>query len=691
MRPAGALLLLLWGMGTLRAAEPQWDPWSAQDLSSPAARVDPAAPAEAIFRRIVVDDSRFPEERRTHVYVRYRIFDPERAVGVTRVSLPSVSYDGRQYTSVSIAARLLLPSGQIKTFGAEALRERTAAESGAQKTWLSRLLGSGLEIKERFLAIPGIETGSVLEIQTDYTDRSPVRFYWTVLQQRLYPDQELTFTYRATHDPAWYFQSFLLNGNQVHAVRTRDEKRRSMTVSVDHLAALTDEPMAGSAPDYALTFVADVEPINQGLRLYRTTQHFDLDLEHQPWSSYATRVFMLESDRIITTGSLRELAANITAGAASNYAKAKAIHDWVQGLYLRYIRRVRPQGQVDFATSIRDVAELDQHPRTVADDLTFIALEVALDRLNGLDAHTVMLPNRTFSHFSTHLVADPFLPVVAARVQLGPSQWEYSDPISSTYYAFGALPWESEGEVALIAAHGQQFVPVPYSPAEHSRTINTGRFELNAEGELDGTAARQMTGHPAEIARYQLRNAAPDTRRAYFRRAISGELKGAEIEIDRVDGLDDPYVPIRVGYHLKWPGFAERTNTRLIFHPCVFHWTQASPFTSTDRQDNFRFPYRWQENDRLTIGLPAGYAIEAKEMPSSIPAAALNYVCKIAQEAQSGRLHYSRDFTSNITLAPPAAARPIFAIYNGITARDQFELVAVRKAPAPKTDTGEAP
>lgn len=690
MRSAGALLLLL-SLARLRAAEPQWDPLSARDLSAAAARVDPAAPAEAIFRRIVVDDSRFPEERRTHVYVRYRIFDPERAVGVTRVSLPSVSFDGRQYSSVSIAARLLLPSGQIKTFGAEALRERTTAESGAQKTWLSRLLGSGLEIKERFLAIPGIETGSVLEIQTDYTDRTPVRFYWIVLQQRLYPDRELSFTYRATHDPAWYFQSFLLNGNQVHAVRTRDERRRSMSVSVQRLPALTEEPMAGNAPDYALTFVADVEPINQGLRLYRTMQHFDLDLEHQPWSGYATRIFMLESDRIVTTGALRELAASITAGAASNYAKAKAIHDWVQGLYLRYIRRVRPAGQVDFATSIREVAELDQHPRTVSDDMTFIALEVALDRLSGMDAHTVMLPNRSFSHFAVHLVADPFLPTLAARVQVGPSQWEYSDPISGTCYAFGALPWESEGEAALIAAHGQQFVPVPYAPAEHSRMTNTGRFELDAEGQLEGTATRQLTGHPAEIARFQLRNAGPEARRNYFRRALHGELKGAEIEIERISGLDDPYVPIQVSYHLKWPGFAERTNTRLIFHPCVFHWTQTSPFTSADRQDNFRFPYRWQESDRLTIGLPEGYSIEAKEMPSSIPSAALSYVCRIAQEAKSGRLHYSRDFTSNVTLAPPAAARAIFAIYNGITARDQFELVAVRKAPAPKTDTGEAP
>lgn len=684
-------LLLLFLLPAALLGQPKWDPLSPQDLASPPPPVDPSAPAEAIFRRISVDDSDFPAERRIHTYVRYRIFDPERAVSITRLALPSVSLDGVRSARVTVDARLLLPDGQIKVFGSDAMRERTVVESATEKSWFSRLFSSGLEVRERYLAITGIVPGSILELQFDSTDSNPARMLDWVLQQPEYPDRRLAFSYRASNSSEWTFGRYVLNTGPVRARAETDDRHRRLVLTVDNLAALTSEPVSGVPADHALTFIAVYEPANgRVLNVYNTAQHFDLNLRRYPWSAYASECYLIELDRIDQTGRIRRLAAQITARAESPEAKARAIHDWVQDLYLRYSHRLRRSGQFDAVRNIDDLTEIDSNPRLVASTNDFIALEVGLDRIVGLDAHTVMLPRRSQIPFSQQMVGPAFLPVLAARVHVG-NEWKFSDPVTDTHYAFGALPWESEGYVALVAGPGQEFVPVPLSPPEFSQVVDSGTFALHANGDLTGQGARILTGHLAEIARYQLRNADATAQKAHFRRQLQADLKGADVAVDEITGLYDPYRPLRVAYHLTWPGYAERTNTRLVFHPGVFHGDRASPFTDGPRHSAFRFPYAWQEHDRAILSLPDGYTLETREMPPSLPNRALDYRCGIAQEAGNGRIHYSRDFTSRLAVVPASAARAIYAIYDAIAARDRFELVAVRHAAARTTDTGEAP
>src|SRR6185312_1999842 len=95
------------------------------ELAASAPLLDPGAPAEVIFRRISIDDSDFPEERRLHEYVRYKIYDPEKSARLTRVSLRSVSAEGIQLgTNIVIAARLTNADGAVHVFGKEALQEK---------------------------------------------------------------------------------------------------------------------------------------------------------------------------------------------------------------------------------------------------------------------------------------------------------------------------------------------------------------------------------------------------------------------------------------------------------------------------------------------------------------------------------------------------------------------------------------
>ena len=173
----------------------KWDPVSPADLAPGGPTIDPDAPAEAIFRRIDVDDSNFPSHRTVTEYVRYRIFDPEKATDLTRVAQQSVSVNGDETRgNVEMSARLTLPNGVVREFGKEAIRERAVLRRGAEQTWMQRLMGNtGVEVQEKFLAVTGIEQGAVLEIQTSHSETAVPWMYSAMLQQAAAPAREMDF------------------------------------------------------------------------------------------------------------------------------------------------------------------------------------------------------------------------------------------------------------------------------------------------------------------------------------------------------------------------------------------------------------------------------------------------------------------------------------------------------------------
>src|SRR5580693_7588399 len=97
-----SLRLLLAGFGLAAianrplAAKTNWDPIDPAELAESAPKIDPAAAAEVIFRKITINDRDYPDDRTVSEYVRYKVFDPEKATNITRVSARSISFDGTE-------------------------------------------------------------------------------------------------------------------------------------------------------------------------------------------------------------------------------------------------------------------------------------------------------------------------------------------------------------------------------------------------------------------------------------------------------------------------------------------------------------------------------------------------------------------------------------------------------------------
>lgn len=682
-----ALLFCLLASGAA-AAGITWDPIPPAELAAKASPLEADAPAEAIFRRIRIDDSGFPDTRKYFEYDRYRIANPERAANLTRL-------DFRNLTGMVIGARLTLPNGTTHVFGKESLKERTTVRNARQQTWLTRLLGDSAELRESYLAIPGVETGAILEFQIIRTEERPGPLLALPLQLPDVPIRSFELNFKTVTGAGYSVRQFTLNGTAAHAQSVTGADHRSIHLTAVNVPGLRSEPFSGPIGDYEFMFVAAYRLQEETMLTHHGSgESYRYDPRKTPWAARATEFYFLENDRTQVSRGLKATAAQIVGSATTEEGKARAIHDFVQAQYQKFAHTPRTfvlPTLDNTASSPEDVLRWEKHPNYFFNQLDFVWLEVGLDRAAGLTAQTLLLPNRGFMNFSPGLVADAFLPTLGVRVQVD-GKWRFSLPNTANPFAFGTLPWEQSGQVGLLAAPGkQEFVDVPLAPASWSQITHDGTFTLAADGTLSGEGTYTLTGYPAAIARGHIRRRTPASQKSYFSARLTAELKGAEVKTDSVDNAGAPEKPLIAHFHLEWPEFAVQTRTRLIFKPGVFHFSQQSPFESSDRRYNFNFPYNWTESDKIVITPPAGYTVETKQAPNSIPGDALDYRLSIAQEAASGRIHYSRTFTSNVLQAPASAAAALRRWYDAVAVRDQYELVFAKQAAGPKVDSGEAP
>lgn len=668
------------------AAPPAWDPVTAPELAADYRPLDRDAPAEAIFRRITIDDRDYPAKRRVSEYVRYRILDPERAADVTRISQFTASVEGEALLGNSeINARLALPDGTLREFGGESVQERDLARGGAEQTWAQRLFGEeGAVVKEKFLAIGGIESGCVLEFRLSHVEYPPIGEIDALLQAHV-PIRELALTHWFRQGSAYVYRPFLLNGGSNRALVRLTEEGRAISVSARDVQALVREPFSGATANYALTYLGGYTATHQRLLTHQwNNDTVRVDAESGPWALYATKVSLFEKDMSVPTSRVKKLAAQVTEGAASDADKARAIHSFVQDLHRRFLLSPRKRAavvtQADLVDSLNQVLDFEKEPNRLIPPEYFVWLEVSLCRSAGLETQAVLLPNRRIGRFDPQMVAEMFLPMIGARI-LADGKWRFSFVLSPAPLPIDMLPWRAEGQVALIAQENrQEFVDVPQTQAAQSAIGNYGSFRLEADGSLVGNCRRTYTGQSALAVRDRTWRSNPERRQAFLRRVLAAEFKPALVRLTDLRGIDDPNAPIEVNYQMRWRNFAVLTRDRIIFRPSVFHAASASPFTASARRYPLDFPYPWTETDRIEIQLPAGCSLETTWTPPSLPGAILSYTCEVSRKPGGGAVELKRDFISKIVTAPASAYPELKSLYDLIAASDRHELV-LTKAP----------
>ncbi len=126
-------------------------------------------------------------------------------------------------------------------------------------------------------------------------------------------------------------------------------------------------------------------------------------------------------------------------------------------------------------------------------------------------------------------------------------------------------------------------------------------------------------------------------------------LSTAELSDIKIENLTDPTRPLVYSFHVRVPGYAQRTGKRLFFQPAFFQKGLPPRFASSNRTHPVYFHYPWSEGDTVEIELPAGFELDNAESVGSFPLSNVGkYEATVGITKDKRTLVYKRNFIFGI-------------------------------------------
>ena len=231
-----------------------------------------------------------------------------------------------------------------------------------------------------------------------------------------------------------------------------------------------------------------------------------------------------------------------------------------------------------------------------------------------------MSGNRDDLFFNRELANVSFLQSSFVAVKVG-EEWQYFSP-AEMYTPFGMLGWPEESQETLITDPKEPvWTRTTTSPPQKSLAKRTAKLRLLEDGTLEGDVKIEYTGHLSYERKEYNDDDSPAQREETLRESVKDRMSTAELSNILIENVTDPIKPFTYSYHIRVPGYAQRTGKRIFLQPGFFEHGRAPMFSASDRKHSVYFHYPWQEEDDIFIDLPAGYALDNADAPPDVPAA----------------------------------------------------------------------
>src|SRR5580765_2692590 len=108
----------------------------------------------------------------------------------------------------------------------------------------------------------------------------------------------------------------------------------------------------------------------------------------------------------------------------------------------------------------------------------------------------------------------------------------------------------------------------------------------------------------------------PEQREQNLRDQVKKRMSTAELANIKIENITDQFKPSTYSYHVRVPGYAQRTGKRLFLQPGFFEHGIEPLFSSSSRKFDIYFHYPWSEHDEVWIDLPAGFVLDNADTPA---------------------------------------------------------------------------
>jgi hypothetical protein len=636
-------VLCLAASATLPALADDWRPIDPADLALKAPTVEKDADAEAIFWEVRVDDSQV-DELSLKNYIRIKVFNERGRESQSKVDLP---YLGSNQIK-DIAARVIKPDGSIVELKKEDIFERTIVKL------------SGLKVKNKSFALPSVEPGAIIEYRWREVVPGGSANHLRLRFQREIPAQTVSYYIK----PYLGMRARTFHMDEAQFVKDKDGFSK---LTLNNVPAFHEE--AKMPPE---------DEVRSWVFLYYAEES-KTDAEKY-WLEFAKKVYEVSKDEMKVNDDVKKAAANIIGDASTPEEKLQRIYDYCR----TKIKNVSDDASGLTAEEKKKLKENKSPSDTLKQERgtgsNIDALFVALAKAAGFDARLALSGNRDDMFFDKTLANASFLGSAFIAVRVG-DKWQFFSP-AEMYTPFGMLGWPEEGQEALITDSKEPvWVRTPISQPEKSVEKRTGKLQLLGDGTLEGDVRIEYTGHLAYEKKEYNDDDSPTEREETLRKMIKERMSTAELSNIQIENVTDPIEPFVYSFHIRVPGYAQRTGKRLFLQPAFFEHGAAPLFSTSARANEIYFHYPWSEDDHIEITLPAGFTLDNADAPAPFSAGPLSqYNVKIAASTDGHLIVYNRKFffgsgeDSNLLRFPAASYSHLKAYFDALNKEDNHTI-----------------
>ncbi|HEX7722126.1 MAG TPA: DUF3857 domain-containing protein [Pyrinomonadaceae bacterium] len=598
----------------------EWRPIDKGELESTTPVVDKDADAEVIFWEArVVDEiqegveTAFPRTVISH-YLRIKIFNDRGKESQSKIDIP---YE----TSVEIkdlAARTIKPDGTIIELQKKDFFDRTIVKQGGNK------------IKAKSFAMPNVEAGAIIEYRYREVRNNTLSFYERLDFQREIPVRNVKYSMKPLAIPGFGFQMRPFNGRIQNDF---DKKSETFSFWMSNVPAFHEEPKMPPEYEvrpYLLVFYATAEDTERQGALY--------------WAGLGKRVYDDYKAAFKVRDDIREAATGAVGNATSDDDKLQKLLDFVRTKIKNANRDTAGFTDAERAKLKENKTPTDTLKRGVGTGKDISLLFGAMAASLGFDVRVVRVGNRRESFFNPGLTIPFFISSYDIAVKVG-ADWHVIDP-GSSYVPMGMLLWQEEAQQALLTDPKEStFIKTPLTPPEKSGEKRTAKLKLSEDGTLEGDINVEYSGQ-LDIEMKNLNDDdSPSQREQNLRDKIKRQMSTAELSDIKIWNVTDQVKHFTYSYHVRVPGYGQRTGKRLFLQPAFFEHGIEPLFSSNSRKFAIYFHYPWSEHDEVWIELPSGFTLDSPDAPHPFGAGGISeYKVAIGVTADAKTLRYKRDF-----------------------------------------------
>lgn len=574
----GILILLFVGFCPQGAAASDWKAVDPELLSRTVPSVDKDADAEGVFWEVWVEDNDDLGYAQSEVrnYLRLKVFTER---GRDYAKQVAITY-GDGVKIVDIEGRTIKPDGSVVELARDSIYEKTVASVRRQK------------IKSKSFALPAVEPGVVVEYR--WKEIRPVNYYSRYPLQRDIPMQSVAYHIKPLSGSAYGMNAITFNIPNIHPQK---ESGGYYGIKLNNVAAFKEEPRM-PPEDMVRAFV---------LVFYREGAQRDAA---KYWNEFGKEKYEETKQQIKPNDEVRKKTAEVISGATDQEQVISKLFQFVR----TNIKNVNDDTS-NLTPLQREKLKENKQPsdtlkRSIGSGGDILKLFASMATVAGLDARIALMGDRSDFFFSPALADEYFLSNRDVAIKVG-GEWKFYDP-AAAYLPPGMLYWGEEDNSALIPDPKDSiFVTTPLSPAEKSREKSKANLKLSEDGTLEGDVVIEYTGHLGAAKKEGSDDESPTQREETLKEMFKGRMSTAEITNVQIENVTDPDKPFTSRFHIRIPGYGQRTGKRLFFQPAFFQKGIDPIFKSSQRKYGVYFHYPWSEADEVWIQLPANGRVQS--------------------------------------------------------------------------------